>query len=91
MGEDDLQCAMPYSSTGHPNHHPTKVGARSTLAIPELGGFIDDLIEGRKDVIGELDFHHGLCAFSSHPDGGADDALLRNGRVEDSIRAKLGL
>jgi hypothetical protein len=89
--ENDLQCTMPYTSAGHSYHHSAEISACLTLTIPELGGFIDDLIEGRKDVIGELDLNHGFRTFCSHPDGGSNDTLLGDGRIEDSVRAKFQL
>src|SRR3546814_4551143 len=53
-------------------------------AVTDAGGFGDDLIEAGVDVVGELDLRDGAKAVGRHADGGADDAALGYGRVEDA-------
>src|SRR3546814_2080790 len=53
-------------------------------AVTDAGGFGDDLIEAGVDVVGELDLRDGAKAVGRHADGGADDAALGDGRVEDA-------
>lgn len=82
---------MPYTTTGHSDNQPAYVRTRRALAVPELGGLIDDLVERREDVVRKLDFRDGLQALRRRTNGKPDDALLRQWRVEDSLRSELGL
>src|SRR5438477_11907847 len=45
-------------------------------AIPELGPLVDDLIEGRKDEVRELDLGDRAQSVHRHPDRRPDDARL---------------
>ena len=58
-------------------------------AIAELGQLVDDLIEGRKDEVGELDLRHRAQAVERHADRGADDAGLGQRRVDDALGSEL--
>ena len=60
--------------------------ARSIAVLGKLG---DDLVVGRKDEVGELDLGNGHQAVERHADGRADDAALREGRVDDAVVAEL--
>jgi len=81
---------MPYGPTRHPNHQPARMMSCTAAAIAQLGGLVDELVEGRVDVVGELDLGDGLHALGGGADGEADDALLRQRRVEDALRPELG-
>ena len=49
----------------------------------------EHLIEGWEDVISELDLRDGMATSSCHTNREADDSLLGEGGVKDSIRAVL--
>ena len=60
-------------------------------AIAQPRQLAHDLIEPRIDVVGELDFRHGLEAVGSHTDGRADDAAFGNRRIQHALIAVLAL
>ncbi len=56
--------------------------------VVDPGHLRDDLIEGRVDVVGELDLGDGPFPGGSHSDGRADDDRLGERGVEASIVAE---
>jgi len=80
---------MPHPATRHPDHQAPDIMPRAAGPIPQLGRLVDQLIEGRVDVVGKLDLGNGLHALGRAADGEADDALLRQRRVEDALRPEL--
>ncbi|MCY1179037.1 hypothetical protein D9M73_194150 [compost metagenome] len=60
-------------------------------AITQSGHLGDDLIGGRVEVVGELDFHHRAQAIGTHAHGGSDDAAFGDWRIEYPRLAVLGL
>ena len=60
-----------------------------TRAIAELGGFVDNLIEGWEDIVSELHFSDRCSTSASCADSEAGDALLRQGSVKDAVSAIL--
>ena len=71
-----------------PNCHFTAVKL-ITRAIAELGSFVDDLIEGREDIVSELNLSNGRSTSASCSNGEASDTLLAQRRVEHAISAVL--
>ncbi len=57
-------------------------------AIVSLGNHVDDLVEGAADEIHELEFGHRTHAGERRAEGRADDGGLRDGRVDDALRAE---
>ena len=76
------------SSIWAPNCHFTAVKL-ITRAIAELGSFVDDLIEGREDIVSELNLSNGRSTSASCSNGKASDTLLAQGSVEHAISAVL--
>jgi hypothetical protein len=58
-------------------HVPGAVGA-----VVEAGGLVDDLVEGRRDEVGELYLGYRAHPVDGEPDGGAGDQALRQRRVQ---------
>ena len=56
-------------------------------AIAQPRELADDLVIGRVDVVGELDFGDRPQPVHAHADRGADDAALCDRRVDDTMRA----
>src|SRR5450631_1445012 len=56
--------------------------------VVSLGGEVVDLIETDPDEIDERDFHDGAHAGHRGPGRDADEAGLRDGRVDDARRAE---
>ena len=51
-------------------------------AVTELGRFVDDLVKGRKDVVGKLNFGDWRHALRRHTIGKTGDALFCKRRVK---------
>src|SRR3954465_3880630 len=66
-----------------------RAGERAVGAIADLGGFVDDLIVGRVDVVGELDLGDGAESVHGGADGNAGNAELRQWSVDDAVFAEL--
>jgi len=47
------------------------------------------LVKGREDVVRELNFRNGRGSGGRHSDAESSDALLAQGRVEDTVAAVL--
>src|SRR5699024_3989531 len=58
-------------------------------AVTEVGTLVDDLVESRKNIIGELDLGHGHRALGRQTIGKANNALLHQGRVEAALASIL--
>lgn len=63
--------------------------SRPPAPIPQLRRLVDQLVEGRIHVVCKLDLRDRLHALGGAADGETDDALLRQGRVEDAVGAEL--
>lgn len=72
----DLQGAMSNAAAGHSDDQAAEVGTCGTLAVTELGCFVDNLVEGGKHIVGELYFDHWLHIFSGCANRDADYALF---------------
>ena len=81
---------MANATTGHADHHTTATHAGSRLPIPHLGRLIDQLIERGPHIVRKLDLGNGPQALCGGADRKANDALLRQRRVEDAQRAEVG-
>ena len=66
-------------------------GEIAGAAITDARQLARDLVHGRVDVVGELDFGDGLQAVHRHADGRGDDAAFGDRRVEHAMFAVLSL
>ncbi|MNY35608.1 hypothetical protein D3C86_1700280 [compost metagenome] len=66
-----------------------RAGVLPARAVAELRHLVDDLVDGREDVVHELDLGDRAQAVEGHADGGADDAGLGEGGVDDPVLAEL--
>ena len=73
----------------HPHHERGRILAARTVA--ELGELIHDLIEGRVDVVAELDLGNGAETVKRHADRGPNDARFGERRVDAAIGPELFL
>jgi hypothetical protein len=69
----------------HPYNHATGMNTRSALAVSEFGGFVNDLVEGREDIIGELDLRDWFHALRCRTNGEAHDSLFCQRGIEDTF------
>ena len=67
------------------------MAASSALSIPELGRFVDNLVEGRENVVGELDLRDRLHTFRCGSNGKPHDPLFCQWCIEDPIRSEFRL
>jgi hypothetical protein len=79
----DASARHPYNET--PGMH---VGAAGT--VTQLRCLVDELVESGIYVVRELDLSHRLHPFQRTPDSEPDNALFRERRIKDALRAKLG-
>ena len=63
---------------------PVTVGA-----VVEPGGLVDDLVEGRRDEVGELDLRHRTHPVHGETDGSAHDQAFGQRRVHYPNRPEL--
>jgi hypothetical protein len=87
---DGARVVGPAAAVG-PDGHPDE-GLHRELAHGEVAGFrqlLDQLVQGRPDVVGKLDFDDGLGAHGRHAGRAAHDVSLLNGRVEHPAVAVL--
>ncbi len=82
---------MSNTTAGHSDDQTAQISTRLSLTKSELAGFIDDLIEGRKDVVCELNLNDGFHALRCHANRRSDNPLLRQRCVKNSIGPKFGL
>ena len=73
------------AAIGHADRH--RRGELAGRAVAHARGLRDDLVEGRIDVVGELDLDTGAQAIGAHADGGGDDAALADRRIEAARQA----
>ena len=73
----------------HADHHLAVEAALRALAIAR--GVVLDLMEALEREARELDLAHGLEPVERHADGGADDARLGEGAVDDALAAELAV
>jgi hypothetical protein len=73
----------------HAHHDRRRILA--ARAVTKLRQLVHDLIEGRIDVVAELDLGDRTHPVQRHPDCGADDPRLRQGRIDAAISAELFL
>ena len=57
-------------------------------AIAQARRLADDLVEGRKDEVGELDLRHRPQPVDRRPDRGPDDERLGERRIDDALAAE---
>ena len=86
-----VQRTVPDRPAGHPDDQTTDVRPRCPFPIAKLGSLIDDLIEGRVDVIGKLDLGDWFHTLRGRTNGESHNALFSQRGVEDSLRPELGL
>jgi hypothetical protein len=73
----------------HPHNQPAAVHPRRARAVPHLRRLIDQLVERRIHIVGELHLRHGTQPLRGGAHGEPDDALLRQRRVEDARAAEV--
>ena len=77
-----VEAAVPDGHGGRADGEaPTVVLAAG--AVAQLGGLVDDLVEGGEDVVGELDLGDGSVAHGGYADPEARDALGGDERVTE--------
>jgi hypothetical protein len=81
---------MAYTAARHADRQSTTVYAGAPGAVSVLGCFVVDLVKGREDVVGELNFSYRAHALCSCSNSKANQPLLAEGRVEHSVGAKVG-
>ena len=92
MREERLQAlgvlrAEPDASSGdHPDHE--RDARRPAHHEPELGGLVDDLVEGDAGEVRELQLDDGPESRQRRADPAADEAALRQRRVAYPLRAE---
>jgi len=75
------------AAVGHADQHLRRVLARAAVAV--LRELAHDLIERGEDEVCELNLDDRAEAIQRHADRHADDASLRERRVEHALRAVL--
>ncbi len=81
--------ALDAAAHRHAHHQGRRVLAARPIA--ELRELVHDLIEGRIDVVTELDLRHRAQPIEGHPDGRADDSRLGERGVDAAILPELFL
>lgn len=81
-----IMSTMAYCSVRCANSQSTDV-VRSTSTVSIFCSFVCDLIKGRENIIGKLNFCNRRIAFCCCSDSESDDALLGERGVEDTVRA----
>lgn len=89
MGWEYVQRTVANSASRHSNNHAPEVPSRHSFAVAELACFVDYLIEGRKDIIGELNLDYGFHALGSSANCSSNYSLLGERCVEHPLVAKL--
>src|SRR5687768_14632635 len=62
----------------------------AVTAVADPGSFLHDLLETRKDEVGELHLRHGAEVVDSKTDRDTSDQALVERRVDDAFLAELG-
>mmetsp|Transcript_9749 Transcript_9749/g.27182 ORF Transcript_9749/g.27182 Transcript_9749/m.27182 type:complete len:241 (+) Transcript_9749:317-1039(+) len=82
-----VHAAVSHGGTRRPDHNVSSTA--NCIAIPVLGHLVDNLVEGRKDVVSELHLRDGRVPRHRQPHCKTCDGLLRNGCIHDTLRTKL--
>jgi len=79
-------------AAGHSDHQPAAVHLVGIAAgaVPDLCGFVDELVERRVDVVCELHLGDHLAALTCGADGEADETLFAERGVEHARVGECG-